>query len=95
MIIVPADKTAVGKRGTCPLFRKVLIMGIPQKDDKINKNNAIIPKNNRGLVSRNNLMMLRNILIPSLNVDNLLWEFSGRSEYFDSISAKGTPRVKA
>ena len=93
--MIPVDKTAVGKRGTNPVSKKVITIGYAKKSDKQNRNKEITPKKNSGLVSFSNLMILNKILNPSLNVLSLLCELGGRSKYFESISAHGMESVNA
>ena len=95
IIIMPVERMAVGNRGTSPVSKKVVITGYERKIDRQNKNKEIMPKKNSGLVSFNNLMILNNILNPSLKVLSLLYEFGGRSRYSESISAHGTESVNA
>ena len=86
---------AVGKRGTNPVFMYSITTGMANIVPTTNKIAAIKLKNNSGRSSFINNAIVLNIRIPSLYVDNLETEPSGREKYFVGTSFMGNLRDNA
>ncbi len=73
------DKTAVGKRGTSPVSRKVRKMGHARMTAITVSNAAVSEKDSKGRSSFTSLPIMNRMRKPSLKVESLLTEPGGRS----------------